>query len=411
MKSKILTLILLIIAISVVISLGYDTVYMSDVLELKNLRISTYSGNNTRLSYVGMDKTLSAIKGYILSWYTEKPNMYLGAYFNDPATYMYVFGSNWWGQTFKVNSSGTLTTISILIYRAWDNDLCFELREVVDGLPTSNILDSQVIPYTSIPLGQDVWLNITLSNPIQVSAGDMYAIIIHQRDNLGDSSSKYYKWYAKKSWKGGAYPDGDAVKSTDNGGSWTVYEYPSGYYYDFCFKAFLENGTQISLFQVSFDHSINCKYTVAYESDVGKEYNTFNYTINIYHNVDTNQSWVLAYSVSYKNVSSFSNQHYVSPWIQMLSGSYTEDYHDYYWKIEVVVDAFDSITGSTLSKSSYIILSDQFYWQSYADFNGLAELVDTNMNVDTVIQPYSIILVIIIVTTYFIVNKRMMERD
>lgn len=405
MKSKILALVLLAIAISVVLSLGYETTYKSSGLEIKNLRISTYSGNNTRLSYVGIDRTLSAIKGYLFTWYTEEPSEVLDQYQNDGSKgYVSVYGNLVSAEAFKVGVSGYLTKISLYISKYGSPpDLTIEIRGVTTDsngnyIPNSTVYISESVPSSSIPT-TDSWVDITFSNPIQVSAGERYTIVL---SSSGDSSNKY-EWRISGS---DVYSEGCRVTSFDGGSSWATYSS-----YDFAFRTYISNEESVSSFQISFDYSINSRYTVAYKSDLGREINTFNYTINIYHNVDTNQSWILAYSISFYNVTSFSDSLYTSPWISMLSGSYSQDYHNYYWKIEVVVDAYDSITGSILTKSSYLVLTDQFYWQSYADFNGLAELVDTNMNVETIIQPYSLILVMIVVITFFIINKRMMERD
>ncbi len=388
---------MLIITISVVISLGYDTVYKSDILELKNLRISTYSGNNTRLSYIGMHSMLSALKGYVLSWYTEQPSEVVDSSQTSYYPNIKIYDSYWAAQIITINNDGVLSKVSLKLNGVGSpsTDITVEIRGVSNGVPDSNIYASASISGVSDLL----WYDAIFSDPPNVSAGEQYAIVVY---TSGGDKRNYYAWMYEDS---DVYSGGYLLTSSDGGATWSTSSY------DFTFYVYVKTPSPVTSFQIQFDYSINSKYTVAYEGDVGRELDTFNYSINIYHNVDTNQSWVLAYSVSYVNISSFSNEHYVSPWIQMLSGSYTEDYHNYYWKIEIVVDAYDTITGSTLSKSSYVILTDQFYWQSYADFNGLTELVDTNMNVETVIQPYSIILVIIIILTYFIVNKRMMERD
>ncbi len=407
MKSKILSIIVIGLFIIVALSIGYETHFKSDVLGISDLKINVYSGNKTLGSYAGQS-IFSDIKGILFSWYTQPPGEVVDQSRTSNNGYQNIYGGYWRGQTFTVGVDGKLTRIKVYIRRYYSpGDLVAELHGVSGGMPNSTIYASVRIPQDDIPTSAAAWVNITFSNPVDVSAGEVYAIVLHVYNN-GGSQLYLYSWYQYGSYSN-VYSRGHMVLSSDGGSSWSCPD--SSEYYDFDFVTYVDPGQQVSAFQINMDYSIAPQYTVAYKDDVGRSIDTFNYTINIYHNVDSNQSWILAYSTSYTNVTSISAASYSSPWISMLSGSYSTDYHDYYWRVEVVVNAFDTITGRTVNNSDYVILSDQFYWQSYMSFNPQVSIVDTNMMVQDVFQPYSIILAMMIILGYFIIRKRMMERD
>ena len=406
MKGKILTILFLALALIIVIGLGYETVYTSpNGISLKNLNVKTYSGNKTTYSFVGQQKTLLVLKGYLLTWYREQPteNLEVSSHPSGSGALTLGTSGNVYANTFVPQHTGVLSKVRVEAeynptYSA--PTMKVEIRTTyANGTPTSTVLASGTVSITS---SSWAWYTIVFSDPPQVQAGTKYAVVCYYIRG-GSWINLYICPYSS----GGDYiPDGDIYKASSSSSSFSYYSAK-----DFGFEVYLQNGTDLSTFQISMDYSISPKYTVAYHSDVGRSLNTFNYTINIYHNVDSNQSWVLAYSTSYTNVTSISSASYSSPWIDLLSGTYTTDYHTYYYKVEVVVEAFDTITGQQINNTAYVILSDQFYWQSYMSFNPQVSIVESNMVVQDVVQPYSIILAMIVILSYFIVRKRMMERD
>ena len=299
-------------------------------------------------------------------------------------------------QTFTPSMSGKLKFIKVFGVGFLNPTVYVEIRTTSGGLPTSNILASTSGTLIGYPEQE---YRIDFANPPDLQAGVMYAIVIYDSEsvNLNPRVDVYRS-------NGDVYSGGHGYISTD-GSTWSD---AGG---DIYFKVFIESGSMISSFQVSFQYSITPKYVVAYKSDIGRTLETFNYTINIYHNVDSNQTWVFAYSESYANSTLISSSSYTSPWLSLLVGSYSQGTHNYYYKIELVVEAFDATSGQKVTKTAYVILSDQFYWMEYMQFNGNLIVVDTNMYYRDYIAPISFILLFFILSGYFVIRKRMMERD
>ena len=313
------------------------------------------------------------------------------------SAYSQTDGTTILAQTFTPSMSGRLTTLKLYMATypsSGSRTLTVEIRTTdANGIPTGTVLASEQYSF----LGTAKEHSISLSSPPTIQAGVKYAIVLKD-----DTTSTLF--YIRVYRGGDIYSGGQGYSSSDG----TAWSDVGG---DFYFKVYIDTGTQISSFQVSFDYSINPAYSVAYKNDVGKTLNTFNYTINIYHNVDNNQTWILAYSESYSNMTAISTTSYVSPWISLLTGSYSTGTHNYYYKIEIVAEAYDTLSGQKITDIACVILSDQFYWQSYMSFNGQLQLVDTNMSYRDYFAPTSMILLIMVVAGYFVVRKRMMEKD
>lgn len=119
--------------------------------------------------------------------------------------------------------------------------------------------------------------------------------------------------------------------------------------------------TPVSQSKVSFTWSASSRYTVACLSDRGRTLDTFNATVNVYHAVDSPGGWVLAYSYTYTNTTAVAGELFETPWFDLLTGSYSQGDHTYYWKIEVVLEAFD-LSGNLVSKSAYTTLQQTMTW-------------------------------------------------
>jgi hypothetical protein len=400
LKTKILTALLLIIAIVVSLSLGYDTILKSQSgIEIRNLSVRVYIRSGISQSYVG-DPKLSAIKGFLLSWYSGNPNsvVTLNPGFESSTDWT---GGGSGGDTRVSSRSSTYKYSGSYSWRLYTKD-------------TSNNLETAYVEQTFSSSDIHITRLVFYYYPKDITHPNLEAIDIY--DSSGNQvyflrgyggTHVGYGWY-KVNKSLDVY--GNRIRITIKSHGDSIYNDPiADYYFD---EVYLySTSPALSSFQVSFDYSISSNYTVAYKTDLGKNLNTFNYTINIYHNVDSNQTWVLAYSEYYYNATEISLNSYASPWLSLLNGSYSTGWHTYYYKIEIIVDAYDSLTGQSMSKSSYVILSDQFYWQNYMEFNSIIKIVDTNMMIQSIIQPPAIILAMTIVATYLIIRRRMLEKD
>jgi len=125
-------------------------------------------------------------------------------------------------------------------------------------------------------------------------------------------------------------------------------------------KPIFSTGT-VTQFQVTCDYSINGKYVRANKES---PWNTCNYTISIYHNVDSTSSWVFAYSSDTYNASlPVSVAGWSSGWLGLLTGSYADGPHDYYIKVELNTYGI-ALNGSVVSQSAYVVLQLQLNWQN-----------------------------------------------
>ncbi len=132
-----------------------------------------------------------------------------------------IYGLNWAGQTFTVATNDPIPKISCYIRREYlsnPSDLVVEIRETSNGVPTSNILASTTIPASSVPDNAHAWVDATFSPAFTPTANTMYAIVLHQLNNGGDSNNNY--WTARAG--SDAYAGGTRIYSTDGGSSWTV---------------------------------------------------------------------------------------------------------------------------------------------------------------------------------------------
>jgi len=121
--------------------------------------------------------------------------------------------------------------------------------------------------------------------------------------------------------------------------------------------ATMEKG--LSQFKVTCDFNIQGKYVRASKSS---PWNTVNYTLSIYHNVDSTNNWNHAESYPYSNASlPVSVTDWTSNWIPLLSGSYSEGLHTYYIKVELTVQSFD-LNETLITRTAYTILEMDLTW-------------------------------------------------
>ena len=114
----------------------------------------------------------------------------------------------------------------------------------------------------------------------------------------------------------------------------------------------------LSQFKVTCDFNINGKYVRACEQ---APWNTCNYTVNIYHNIDDDSTFIQAYSNPFFNASLPVNvENWSSSWINMLNASTTGS-HSYYIKVEIESKAYDLNDTVTISKA-YVILELDLTW-------------------------------------------------
>ena len=122
----------------------------------------------------------------------------------------------------------------------------------------------------------------------------------------------------------------------------------------------------VSTFQVSCDYSISGKYIKASEN---APYDSANYTLTVYHNYQSNSSWIYAYQTPMYNATLPFSSSWISGWITMLTPNEGESrFYPYYIKVELSVKAID-LSGQIISSNAHAVLALDLYWKALA-FNG-----------------------------------------
>jgi hypothetical protein len=97
-------------------------------------------------------------------------------------------------QTFTVGSTGTVAEVALFLGHSGPGtgDLLFELRDVTNGVPTSNNippLAAVTVPATAVPQAGN-WISVDVSAfAVSVNSGDVLAIVLYQTNAPG------YSWY------------------------------------------------------------------------------------------------------------------------------------------------------------------------------------------------------------------------
>jgi len=117
----------------------------------------------------------------------------------------------------------------------------------------------------------------------------------------------------------------------------------------------------VSQFKVTCDYSISGKYVKA---SANADYDSVNYTLSVYHQVDGANNWVYAYSTDTFNASlPVSVTGWSSGWLSLLTGSYTDGIHNYYIKVQIDTAGY-SLNNTVISDTTYAILQLQLKWQN-----------------------------------------------
>jgi len=120
-------------------------------------------------------------------------------------------------------------------------------------------------------------------------------------------------------------------------------------------------GVTVTLFQVTADINI---YGRNVKASANSPLNTCNYTIRIYHAVDSLADRTLAYTVTVSNVTvPYTYTAWSSGWLPLKTASATGS-HTYYVGIELEVKGLDAFTGNIISDSQLIYIWWYMLWQN-----------------------------------------------
>jgi hypothetical protein len=127
------------------------------------------------------------------------------------STGAWVYGNNWYGQTFQYSAKFNLTKVSLYLYRYGSvvGYFIVSIRQTSGGVPTGSDLVSASSTITSA-----TWYNFTMN--IVLNASTLYAIVARYPN--GDSSNFIAMYYATTN----LYANGTQTSSIDGGSSWTA---------------------------------------------------------------------------------------------------------------------------------------------------------------------------------------------
>lgn len=158
-------------------------------------------------------------------------------------------------------------------------------------------------------------------------------------------------------------------------------------------------------FQVAVSNlQVSGKYVKSKTSGV---LDSVNVTVKVYHNVDSNSTWVLAgtYNLANDTLLPYSTS-FTTPWYSLMSAS-TSGSHTYYVKVEMVVQAWDAISGTVTSTIAYTVCSMPLEWKNIATL-GQLQVTETNMREVWNVPLYVVALVMLVSIIAFV---RLRERD
>ena len=159
-------------------------------------------------------------------------------------------------------------------------------------------------------------------------------------------------------------------------------------------------------FQVAVSNlQVSGKYVKSKTSGV---LDSANVTVKVYHNVDSNSTWVLAgqYNLANDTLLPYSTS-FTTPWYSLMSGSFTAGQHTYYVKVEIVVQAWDAIAGSKTFTTVYTVCSMPLEWRNIATL-GQLQVTETNMR-EVWNVPLYVATLVMLVSVIALVRLR--ERD
>ncbi|MBA2619111.1 MAG: Ig-like domain-containing protein [Rubrobacter sp.] len=146
-------------------------------------------------------------------------------------------------QTFTAGSSGSLDRVSVHAFRSGGpevGDILISIQTLDEaGLPSGVVVGSASAPiadFNASPPGS--WVDINMTQPAPVSAGERYALVASTA-NATPNGSSFYGWGVAYN---DPYPGGDAHGR--NGGGWAVRS-DAGVPMDFAFKTFVVLDTTV----------------------------------------------------------------------------------------------------------------------------------------------------------------------
>jgi hypothetical protein len=265
---------------------------------------------------------------------------------NNPTLVKYTYSSNSFSSVMDIESSGTSGSTSMLCYDAALNLIYY--------VTTYNGLNYKVYNITAN----------TLSSANLISSDSPYALGLTVPYMRRSSSEPVFVVYDVGS------SDPRTIKF-----AWIL-------------------GSPQTQFQVSVTNlQVSGKYVKSKTSGL---LDSANVTVKIYHNVDTNSTWVLAgqYNLANDTLLPYSSS-FTTPWYSLLSGAFTQGTHTYYVKVEITVQAWDAISGTTISSTAYTICSMPLQWKNVATL-GQLQITETNMHEVWNVPLYVIALVLLV---------------
>lgn len=265
---------------------------------------------------------------------------------NNPTLVKYTYSSNSFSSVMDIESSGTSGSTSMLCYDAALNLIYY--------VTTYNGLNYKVYNITAN----------TLSSANSISSDSPYALGLTVPYMRRSSSEPVFVVYDVGS------SDPRTIKF-----AWIL-------------------GSPQTQFQVSVTNlQVSGKYVKSKTSGL---LDSANVTVKIYHNVDSNSTWVLAgqYNLANDTLLPYSSS-FTTPWYSLLSGAFTQGTHTYYVKVEITVQAWDAISGTTISSTAYTICSMPLQWKNVATL-GQLQITETNMHEVWNVPLYVIALVLLV---------------
>lgn len=143
-------------------------------------------------------------------------------------------------QQFTAGRSGALDRVSIPVSLAISSNVG-DLRLAIQSLnsagqPSGTVLGTASLPASSFTVGgQFAWRDLTLQQPVAVTEGTEYALVVSGQNHPQDGA--FYNWRAALT---NPYAGGDAMWINPTTGQWDV-RHDNGVPMDFAFKTFVSD--------------------------------------------------------------------------------------------------------------------------------------------------------------------------
>lgn len=135
-------------------------------------------------------------------------------------------GTNYLAQTFQAGITGQLFQIQLNLKKVGAPDnFIVEIRDIVSGHPGSTILASQEVSNALVGESHAV-ITVIFSQPCSMVAGTSYAIVLHIKNDTGDSGNQYFNYGIGED----TYLNGMAGVSSNSGTSWTMVDWLDMYF-------------------------------------------------------------------------------------------------------------------------------------------------------------------------------------